>query len=69
MVNVSPNGSKLIERIRAITGYKSMSEDVTIKYSYSIKTGKKGKKPKVIFSKGRIEKIRKEFDESRNITK
>ena len=27
MINLSPNESKLIERIRGIKGYESMSED------------------------------------------
>ena len=38
----------------------------TIKCSYFIKTGKKTEKPKINFSKVRIEKIRKDFNESRH---
>ena len=42
-----------------------MSEDELLSSLTSSKPVKKGKKPKAIFSKARIEKIRKEFNESR----
>ena len=41
MLNISSKELKAIAKIRGIKGYKSMSEDETIKCSYSIKTSKK----------------------------
>ena len=51
---------------RDIKGYKSMSEDELLSSLTSSKPVKKCKKPKTNFSKARIEKIRKEFNESRH---
>ena len=56
---------KAIAKIRGIKGYKSMSEDDISSALNSSKPAKKGKNPKADFSKARIEKIRKEFNESR----
>ena len=55
---------ELLAQKRGIKGYESMPEDA-IKCSYFIKTSKKSEKPKINFSKPGIEKIRKEFNESR----
>ena len=44
-----------------------MSGDELLSALTSSKPVKKGKKPKITFSKARIEKIRKEFNESRYI--
>ena len=71
MLNLSPRELKAIARIRGIKGYKSMSEDrvlSALKASESLKESEKNfddTKPKINFPKPRIEKIRKEFDESR----
>ena len=56
---------KVIAKIRGIKGYKSMSEYELLRALTSPKPVKKGKKLKKKFSKARIEKIRKEFNESR----
>ena len=56
---------KAIAKIRGIKDYKSMSEDELLSALSSTKPVKKGKKTKTNFSKARIEKIRKEFNESR----
>ena len=71
VVNLSLNELKLIEKIRGIKGYKSMSEDELLSVLSSSKSvnGEKNfddPKPKTNFSKSRIEKIRKEFHESRH---
>ena len=66
MLDLSTKELKAIARIRGIKGYKSMSEDELLSVLNSSKSVKKGKKPKTDFSKARIEKIRKEFNESRN---
>ena len=42
-----------------------MSKDELLRSLTSSKPVKKGKKPKTNFSKARIEKVRKEFNESR----
>ena len=55
----------LLAKKRGIKGYKSMSENELLSFLTSSKPVKKGKKPKTNFSKVRIEKIRKEFNESR----
>ena len=55
----------LLEKKRDIKGYKSMSEDELLSSLTSLKPVKKGKKPKTCFSKAKIEKIRKQFNESR----
>ena len=57
---------KAIAKIRGIKGYKSMSEDEILSAFNLSKPAKKGKKPKASFSKARIEKIRKEFNEFRH---
>ena len=68
MQDLSPNESKLIERIRAIKGYESMSEDELLSALIASKPLKKsennfdGTKAKINFSKPRIEKIRKKFN-------
>ena len=64
-VNLSTKELKAIAKIRGIKGYKSTSEDELLSSLTSSKPVKKGKKPKTNFSKARIEKIRKEFNESR----
>ena len=57
---------KAIAKIRGMKGYKSMSEDEILS-AFNLSTpAKKGRKPKANFSKARIEKIRKEFNESRH---
>ena len=64
-LELSPEELKAIAKIRGIKGYKSMSEDDILSALNSSKPAKKGKKPKANFSKARIAKIRKEFNESR----
>ena len=64
-MDLSTKELKAIEKIRGIKGYKSVSEDEPLIALTSSKPVKKGKKPKTNFSKARIEKIRKEFNESR----
>ena len=65
MLNLSLKELKLIPENRGIKGYKSMSEDrllSALKASESLKESEKNfdnTKPKVKFSKPRIEKIRK----------
>ena len=72
LLSLSPKESKVITKMRGIKGYKSMSEDRllnSIKASESLKESEKNfddTKPKINFSKPRIEKIRKEFKESRH---
>ena len=64
-MDLSTKQLKAIAKIRGIKGYKSMSEDKLLSALTSSKPVKKGEKPKVNFSKATIEKIRKEFNESR----
>ena len=64
-MDLSTKELKGIAKIRGIKGYKSMSEDELLSAVISSKPVKKGKKTKTNFSKARIEKIRKEFNESR----
>ena len=72
MLNLSPKELKVISKMRGIKDYKSMSEDrllSAIKASESLKESEKNfddTKPKINFSKARIEKVRKEFNESRH---
>ena len=56
---------KAIAKILGIKDYKSMSEDELLRSLIPSKSVKKGKKPKASFSNTKIEKIRKEFNESR----
>ena len=64
-MDLSTKELKAIAKIRGIKGYKSMFEDELLRALISSKPVKKGKKPKTNFSKARIGKIRKEFNESR----
>ena len=57
MLNLSPKESKVIARMRGNKGYKSMSEDELLS-ALNLS--------KINFSKASIEKIRKEFNESRH---
>ena len=66
MLNLSTKELKTITKIRGIKGYKSMSEDELLSALNSSKPIRKGKKQKTNVSKARIEKIRKEFNESRH---
>ena len=66
MLDLSTKELKAIAKIRGIKGYKSMSEDVLLGALTLSKPVKKGEKPKTNFSKARIEKIRKQFNESRH---
>ena len=56
---------KAVAEIRGIKGFKSMSKNELPSALTLSKPVKKGKKPKTSFSKAKIEKIRKEFNESR----
>ena len=64
-LELSSEELKAIAKIRGIKGYKNMSEDDILSALNLSKPAKKGKKPKANFSKVKIEKIRKEFNESR----
>ena len=64
MLNLSTKELKAIAKIRGIKGCKSMPEDELLGALTSSKPVKKGEKPN--FPKARIEKIRKEFNESRH---
>ena len=64
-MNLSTKELKAVAKIRDIKGYKSMPEDELLGPLLHQNQLKKGKKPKANFSKARIEKIRKEFNESR----
>ena len=57
--------AKLLARKRGIKGYRSMPEEKLLSVLISSKPAKKSEKPKINFSKARIEKIKKEFNESR----
>ena len=57
MLNLLLKELKVIAKMRAIKGYKSMSEDELLSALNLLK---------INFSKARIEKIRKEFSESRH---
>ena len=71
MLDLSPNKSKLIERVRAIKGHESMFEDELISALIASKSVEKSEKnfndtkSKIIFFKPRIERIRKKFNETR----
>ena len=66
MLNLSTKELKAIVKIRGIKGYRSMSEDELLSALFSSKPVKKDEKPKTDFYKERIERIRKEFNESRH---
>ena len=66
MLDLSTKELKAIAEIRDIKGYKSMSEDELLGALTSSKPVKKSEKPKTNFSKVRIEKVIKEFNESRH---
>ena len=66
MLNLSPKELKAVAKIRGIKGYKSLSEDELLTPLTLSKSLKKDEKPKINFSKARIEKIRKEFNELRH---
>ena len=56
---------KATAEIRGIKGYKTMSKGELLSALTPSKQAKKGKKPKTSFSKAKIEKIRKAYNESR----
>ena len=64
-MDLSTKELKVIAKVRGIKAYKSMSKDELLSALTLPKPVKKGKKLKTSFSKARIEKIRKEFNESR----
>ena len=66
MINLLPKELKAVAKIRGIKGYKSMSEDQLLSALTLSKPVRKDEKPKTNFSEARIEKIRKEFHESRH---
>ena len=72
MLKLLPKELKAIGKIRGIKGYKSISEDrilSDLKALESLKESEKNfddTKSKIKFSKPRIEKIRKEFNELRH---
>ena len=72
MLKLSPKELKAIAKIRGIKDYKSMSEDrllSALKASESLKESGKNfddTKPKINFSKSRIKRIRKKFNELRD---
>ena len=72
MVNLSLKELKADAKIKDIKGYKSMSEDELLSALNAPKSLKESEKnfddtkPKIIFSKPKIEKITKEFNESRH---
>ena len=67
MQDLSPNELRLIERIRSIKGYESMSEDELLSALIASKSVKESEnnfddtKPIINFSKSRTEKIRKKI--------
>ena len=61
---LSLEGLKLIAKNRGIKGYKRMSEDELLRSLTQSKPVKKGKIPKTSIYKARIEKVKKEFNES-----
>ena len=65
-MDLSTKELKAIAKIKSIKGYKSISEDELLNAITSSKSvKKKQKKTKTNLSKARIEKIRKEFHQSR----
>ena len=67
MLDLSTKELKAISKIRGIRGYKSMSENELFSAFTLSKPVKKDEKPKTNFRKARIEKVRKEFNDSRHI--
>ena len=65
-MDLSTKEFKAIGKIRGIKGYKSMSEDGLLRTISSSKSVKEGATSKTDFSKARIEKIRKEFNDARH---
>ena len=72
MIKLSLNELKLIRECRGMKGYKSISDDrllSALKASESLKESENNfddTKPKMNFSKSRIEEIRKKFNELRH---
>ena len=66
MLKLSRKELKVIAKIRGIKGYKSMYEDRLLSALKASESLKESEKPKIYFSKARIEKITKEFNESRH---
>ena len=64
-LGLSSKELKAIIKIRDIKGYKSMPKGEVLSALTPFKQAKKGKKSKTIFSKAKIDKIRKGFNESR----
>ena len=64
-LGLSSEELKAIAEIRSIKGYKSMSKGELLSSVTPSKPAKKVKTPKTNFSKARIEKVRKELNESR----
>ena len=72
MVNLSLNELKLIAKFRGIKGYKNMSKDELLSVLNAPESLKESEnnfdntKPKLKFSKSRIEEIRKNLNELRH---
>ena len=64
-LGLSSEELKAIAEIRAIKGYKSMSKGELLSVLTPSKQAQKGKKTKTSFSRAKIEKLRKDFNESR----
>ena len=64
-LELSSEGLNAVAKIRGIKDYKSMSKNELLSVLTPSEPVKKCKKPKTNFSKAKIEKIRKEFNESR----
>ena len=64
-LGLSSEKLKTIAEIKGMKGYKSMSKGQLLSALTPSKQAKQSKNPKTSFSKAKIEKIRKEFNESR----